>query len=77
MIMVYYSGWNSGRAKWKRSIGQGLGGGAQSIYVLSGRATFQAHQCVHQCGSSLSFLFQEVFFFLSTLYLLKILLKYS
>lgn len=36
LLLVYYEGYNSEAAKWKRCTGQVTGKGAQSFHVLSG-----------------------------------------
>lgn len=46
-LLVYYEGFNSGPARWRKYTGQGTEEGAQSSRVLSGHATLLA-LCVQQ-----------------------------
>ena len=68
----YKAYFNSGMAKWKRCVGQGMGWGGgrgwevpQSFHDLSGCVTtLPALQHVRQPGSSQNLIVQEVFFLL-------------
>lgn len=45
-------GCNSGIARWKKSIGQGMGDEFEEFHALSKHATLLAPWCVYQPGSS-------------------------
>lgn len=50
--LVYYEGYYSGSAKWKRYLGQGMEEVAQIFHVLSGHTTHTEPLCIHQPWNS-------------------------
>ena len=53
-LLVYYEGYNSGRARWKRCIGQDTREGVWRFHALLRHATLLAPSCVQQPRSSLN-----------------------
>lgn len=54
VLLACDKGYNSGKAKWKTCIGQGIWEGVQSFHRFSGYNIFSAPWWVHQPASSLS-----------------------
>lgn len=52
IIACYYKGYNSGIAKWKKYIGQGMREKKKNFHASSRCANHQTPQCVYHCGRS-------------------------
>ena len=58
-LPVYYKEYNSGTAKQKRCVGQGMGLTMGTLHAVSGCTSLPARQCVHKHKSSPNFIAEE------------------